>query len=304
MKHFLTEYCQELINTPEFKSRRQRELREGVRPIPAGLRLRQGRNSQLYKPVGCDACGGTRLQGPGRPARTAGGHRPHEEADPGACPRGRDARGGAGRGHAHPARWTAWRRCCRASPTWRRCGRSASSERARDNGKGARRGGAGRNGHLPVQGRNRARPRPRCAVPLQAGVPQRHRHRALPGARHQRAARDHPASPRRIITRADGGTLYRLEERHKRCSSRSCAPTVARSRWAAPPATRFRSTRSPCTTRTASPTSTMVAAYAALTRQDREHRRRLHRGGLRLLRHAQLRQEAPDTARPPSSRCR
>jgi type II secretory ATPase GspE/PulE/Tfp pilus assembly ATPase PilB-like protein len=62
VKHFLTEYCQELLNTPEFKAdpnasykrvfeRFQREYGFG-RP-----------DFKLHKPKGCDACGGTGYKG-------------------------------------------------------------------------------------------------------------------------------------------------------------------------------------------------------------------------------------------------
>ena len=54
----------------------------------------------LYKQVGCEKCGGSGYKGRGRPARTADRHRSAEEADPGACARGRTAR-----------RWR-WRRAC------------------------------------------------------------------------------------------------------------------------------------------------------------------------------------------------
>ena len=92
------------------------------------------------------------------------------------------------------------------------------------------------------------------------------------------------------ITRADGGTLYRVTEERHSCASRSCAPTRSVSPWAAPPARRCRSTRSSCTARTASRT-TDGGGLRGAHRQDGQHRRRLHRRGLRLLRHAQLRQE-------------
>ncbi len=91
VKHFLTEYCQELLSTPEFKADANGGLQEGLRPLPERLRLRQARVPALQ-------AGGLRrvrrhgLQGAGRPARAAGRHRPDEEADPGARARGRDAR--------------------------------------------------------------------------------------------------------------------------------------------------------------------------------------------------------------------
>ena len=105
-----------------------------------------------------------------------------------------------------------------------------------------------------------------------------------------RAARDDPARGQDHHARRRRHALPRRPTEQD-AALRDRAHHLARSlRWAAPPATRCRSTRS-TSTRTASPNHIMVAALRRAHRQDGQHRRRLHRGGLRLLRHARVRQE-------------
>jgi type II secretory ATPase GspE/PulE/Tfp pilus assembly ATPase PilB-like protein len=58
VKHFLTEYCQEMLNTPEFKA----DANAGYKRVFERFQRDYGFGKpdfQLYKPVGCDACGGT-----------------------------------------------------------------------------------------------------------------------------------------------------------------------------------------------------------------------------------------------------
>jgi type II secretory ATPase GspE/PulE/Tfp pilus assembly ATPase PilB-like protein len=62
VKHFLTEYCQELLSTPEFKS----DANSGYKKVFDRFQRDYGFGKpefQLYKPVGCDACGGTGYKG-------------------------------------------------------------------------------------------------------------------------------------------------------------------------------------------------------------------------------------------------
>ena len=101
MKAFLTEYCSELVNTSSFKQGPQGGLRERVQGMGQELRQRQGPVHHVQE--GRLRClRRQRLQGPGRPARTAGRHRSAEKTDPGARARGGNAGLRPGRGHAHP----------------------------------------------------------------------------------------------------------------------------------------------------------------------------------------------------------
>jgi type II secretory ATPase GspE/PulE/Tfp pilus assembly ATPase PilB-like protein len=62
IKHFITEYCDELRNTPEFKA----DLNAGYKKVFERLQRDYGLGKpefQLYKPAGCDACGGTGYKG-------------------------------------------------------------------------------------------------------------------------------------------------------------------------------------------------------------------------------------------------
>jgi type II secretory ATPase GspE/PulE/Tfp pilus assembly ATPase PilB-like protein len=62
VKHFLTEYCQELLSTPEFKA----DANAGYKKVFERFQKDYGFGKaefQLYKPVGCDACGGTGYKG-------------------------------------------------------------------------------------------------------------------------------------------------------------------------------------------------------------------------------------------------
>jgi len=61
-KHFLTEYCGELVNTPEFKA----DANAAYKKVFERLQRDYGFGKpdfQLYKPVGCDACGGSGYKG-------------------------------------------------------------------------------------------------------------------------------------------------------------------------------------------------------------------------------------------------
>jgi type II secretory ATPase GspE/PulE/Tfp pilus assembly ATPase PilB-like protein len=61
-KHFLTEYCGELMNAPDFKT----EPNAAYKKVLDRLQRDYGFGKpefQLYKPVGCDACGGTGYKG-------------------------------------------------------------------------------------------------------------------------------------------------------------------------------------------------------------------------------------------------
>jgi type II secretory ATPase GspE/PulE/Tfp pilus assembly ATPase PilB-like protein len=62
VKHFITEYCSELINTPEFKS----DLQGSYKKVFDRMQKDYGFGKpdfKLYKPKGCDACGGTGYKG-------------------------------------------------------------------------------------------------------------------------------------------------------------------------------------------------------------------------------------------------
>jgi type II secretory ATPase GspE/PulE/Tfp pilus assembly ATPase PilB-like protein len=62
VKHFITEYCQELLNTPDFKA----DANAGYKKVFERLQRDHGFGKpdfQLYKPVGCDACGGSGYKG-------------------------------------------------------------------------------------------------------------------------------------------------------------------------------------------------------------------------------------------------
>jgi type II secretory ATPase GspE/PulE/Tfp pilus assembly ATPase PilB-like protein len=62
VKHFLTEYCDELKNTPEFKN----DMNAGYKKVFDRFQKDYGFGKpdfQMYKPVGCDACGGSGYKG-------------------------------------------------------------------------------------------------------------------------------------------------------------------------------------------------------------------------------------------------
>jgi type II secretory ATPase GspE/PulE/Tfp pilus assembly ATPase PilB-like protein len=62
VKHFLTEYCGELINTPEFKA----DPNVGYKKVFERFQKDYGFGKpdfKLYKPKGCDACGGSGYKG-------------------------------------------------------------------------------------------------------------------------------------------------------------------------------------------------------------------------------------------------
>jgi type II secretory ATPase GspE/PulE/Tfp pilus assembly ATPase PilB-like protein len=62
IKHFITEYCGELVNTPEFKT----DLQGGYKKVFERFSKDYGYGKpefKLYKPKGCDACGGTGYKG-------------------------------------------------------------------------------------------------------------------------------------------------------------------------------------------------------------------------------------------------
>jgi type II secretory ATPase GspE/PulE/Tfp pilus assembly ATPase PilB-like protein len=62
VKHYITEYCGELVNTPEFKT----DLQGGYKKVFERFSKDYGLGKpdfKLYKPKGCDACGGTGYKG-------------------------------------------------------------------------------------------------------------------------------------------------------------------------------------------------------------------------------------------------
>jgi type II secretory ATPase GspE/PulE/Tfp pilus assembly ATPase PilB-like protein len=62
LKHFLTEYCAELVNTAEFK----KDANAGYKRVFEGFAKDYGVGKpefKLYKPKGCDACGGSGYKG-------------------------------------------------------------------------------------------------------------------------------------------------------------------------------------------------------------------------------------------------
>jgi len=62
VKHFITEYCGELVNTPEFKT----DLNAGYKKVFERLQKDHGFGKpdyKMYKPKGCDACGGSGYKG-------------------------------------------------------------------------------------------------------------------------------------------------------------------------------------------------------------------------------------------------
>src|SRR5579859_6741875 len=62
IKHFITEYCGELVNTPEFK----KDTNAGYKRVFERLQKDYGFGKpdfKLYKPKGCDACGGGGYKG-------------------------------------------------------------------------------------------------------------------------------------------------------------------------------------------------------------------------------------------------
>jgi type II secretory ATPase GspE/PulE/Tfp pilus assembly ATPase PilB-like protein len=62
IKHFITEYCQELLNTPEFKADANTAYKRVFDRFQKDYGF--GRpDFKLYKPKGCDACGGTGYKG-------------------------------------------------------------------------------------------------------------------------------------------------------------------------------------------------------------------------------------------------
>jgi type II secretory ATPase GspE/PulE/Tfp pilus assembly ATPase PilB-like protein len=62
IKHFITEYCGELINTPEFKSDLQGSYKRVFERFSKDYGFGKP-EFKLYKPKGCDACGGTGYKG-------------------------------------------------------------------------------------------------------------------------------------------------------------------------------------------------------------------------------------------------
>jgi len=62
VKHFITEYCSELVNTAEFK----KDLQSGYKKVFERFQKDYGFGKpdfKLYKPKGCDACGGSGYKG-------------------------------------------------------------------------------------------------------------------------------------------------------------------------------------------------------------------------------------------------
>jgi type II secretory ATPase GspE/PulE/Tfp pilus assembly ATPase PilB-like protein len=62
IKHFITEYCSELVNTPDFKA----DLNGSYKKVFERLQKDYGFGKpeyQMYKAVGCDACGGSGYKG-------------------------------------------------------------------------------------------------------------------------------------------------------------------------------------------------------------------------------------------------
>jgi type II secretory ATPase GspE/PulE/Tfp pilus assembly ATPase PilB-like protein len=62
VKHFITEYCSELVSTPEFKA----DLNGSYKRVFERLQKDYGFGKpeyQMYKAVGCDACGGSGYKG-------------------------------------------------------------------------------------------------------------------------------------------------------------------------------------------------------------------------------------------------
>jgi type II secretory ATPase GspE/PulE/Tfp pilus assembly ATPase PilB-like protein len=62
VKHFITEYCGELVNTPEFKT----DLNAGYKKVFERFQKDYGFGKpefKLYKPKGCDTCGGSGYKG-------------------------------------------------------------------------------------------------------------------------------------------------------------------------------------------------------------------------------------------------
>jgi type II secretory ATPase GspE/PulE/Tfp pilus assembly ATPase PilB-like protein len=62
VKHFITEYCGELVNTPDFKN----DLNGSYKKVFERLQKDYGLGKpdfKLYKPKGCDACGGGGYKG-------------------------------------------------------------------------------------------------------------------------------------------------------------------------------------------------------------------------------------------------
>jgi type II secretory ATPase GspE/PulE/Tfp pilus assembly ATPase PilB-like protein len=62
VKHFITEYCGELVNTPEFKNDVQGSYKKVFDRFQKDYGFGKP-DFKLYKPKGCDACGGTGYKG-------------------------------------------------------------------------------------------------------------------------------------------------------------------------------------------------------------------------------------------------
>jgi len=62
VKHFLTEYCQELLSTPEFKADANASYKKVFERFQRDYGFGKP-EFRLYKPKGCDACGGTGYKG-------------------------------------------------------------------------------------------------------------------------------------------------------------------------------------------------------------------------------------------------
>ena len=288
IKRLLEEYCQELLNTSECK--------KDAKPGSSACTRTSSRPS-----------GTTRARSPStaRPAATRAATRGYkgrlglhellvgtdrdQEADPGARARGGDARDRARRRHAHAEAWTASRRCCRASPTSRRCARSASSKPdATDT--------AEVDPVAPTQPR-RGRPRAdgrRLPVDLFQRLDQleRDRRRALAGARHRtscwrrsssrRRRSRTPTAARSTASRARGDQLLQFEIVRTDTLDIAMGGTTGN----ADPVL-----SDPPLRQDGKPEHLHGRGVRGAHRPDGQHRRRLHRGGVRLLRHAHVRRE-------------
>ena len=126
IKLLLEEYCQELKNTDDLEARPEGRLRGGLSRLGQELCGRQG----PVHPVLASRLRSLQrhwLQGPRGPARVARRQRSDQEADPGACARGRYPGGGAQRQHAHPQAGRRGEGAARGSRTCTRYAPCASS---------------------------------------------------------------------------------------------------------------------------------------------------------------------------------
>ena len=146
----------------------------------------------LYKPKGCDTCGGSGYKGRVGLHELLVGTDPVKKLIQEHARVAEMLRAGALGRHAHPEDGRHGEGAPGRSPTWRRCGRSASSDAA-DAGQAHARPDGIRPPHAGAD-LQRSLETP---LPLQARVPQRDRHRALPGARHQPRCSRRSSSRRR-----------------------------------------------------------------------------------------------------------